>query len=92
MACTIGEHGFCMYAKDISTRRLNINSNSKTNLTWEMLACANNVTARDKLFEQDLDASGISHGGSEILLERYEYLKFLASHAHAYHLHRISTF
>lgn len=69
MASSIVQHGFSIYAKDSSNKGSNMGSNTKTDLTWEILACTNNMTS-DKLCERDLETTGISLAASNILLER----------------------
>lgn len=69
MASSIVQHGFSIYAKDSSNKGSNMGSNTKTDLTSEILACTNNMTS-DKLCERDLETTGISLAASNILLER----------------------
>lgn len=69
LTSSIVQHGFSIYAKDISNKGSNMGSNTKTDLSWEILACTNNMKS-GKLCEQDQETTGISLTVSNILLER----------------------
>ena len=88
MTSTIAQHGFCFYAKEISTIGSKMGSNARVDLTWEMISSTTNMMALGKLSGQNVESSGISNIGnglelspakSEILLERYISFEFLVT-------------
>ncbi|KAL5776969.1 hypothetical protein ACOSP7_009895 [Xanthoceras sorbifolium] len=68
MSSAIVQHGFCFYAKDISTIGLKMGSNAWADLTWEMINSSTNMMALGKLIGQNVESSGISNVGSGLEL------------------------